>query len=803
MSWLKFKKNLGKFIKPILIWITINLIFLSKISADTAWEEIQTIETNFIKVLESTPHGLLAGEFDTRIFLIPPPNNSVYLSKDFGRTWDILGLEKRGVLDLKYFDGKIYATTYYTIDSQNGLFFSSDMGESWQNIGPDVSLTKVDRDSKTIYLGTKNYGVYTSQDEGLSWVKIFDGSGTLLQVNEIQSSEDITIVSVANTTYKTTDNGATWEEIEFLKGMIIKSLCINGNVIFAGSSTTTGLYMSKDFGLTWEKVQSFGNYNVEKIIFFSGIYYVGRYNPENQTNSVYFSSDEGISWNDTGLNNISYNKVSSLSPIFSKPSYLFSVITNTGIFKYQIPSYEPANFPFLNIPWEFENENELTDNITSFFDHSYPLLGYSYFAEPEIEKYSTLNFLGYKDVQPKIYYSSHSGIDFSLKYGTNILASASGYATYYYCKDCGNSIKIDHENGYQTTYMHLQDEGLLTKKDKIWVNNNDIIGKVGLTGRTSGPHLHFEVTKDKNLDGSFLNDFPMGRTDPFGWQVNGNKDPWEIFSWEDSLGNHMGSLSSYLWNIQNKKTIEVVTSKSNPEYDSTLNLDNKNIEFKNIQDYFTAKILSYAQPVLDISIQAKKYIKNTSFILEIYDQLGNKIKNFTDPINISIDINFQNLEDIDLQSLSLYFWDEITQAWEKIPSIIDAQNQILKASIDHLSWFAVLGDKLDDKPPITNTIVSGTQIDGWFIEYPLVEFLAQDNFSGVGFTSYSIDEGDFWHNYSQPFYIEQDGIVNLLYKSQDINGNLENENSYVIHINTKKLKTGINKINKASFSVSN
>ena len=75
-----------------------------------------------------------------------------------------------------------------------------------------------------------------------------------------------------------------------------------------------------------------------------------------------------------------------------------------------------------------------------------------------------------------MYYSSHDGYDYSLKYGTNILAPADGFAEYHYCNPCGNSIKINHLNGYQTTYMHLQKEGLITGAgDTVWVNKIYII----------------------------------------------------------------------------------------------------------------------------------------------------------------------------------------------------------------------------------------------------------------------------------------------------------------------------------------
>lgn len=772
-----------------------------KVYAETYWTKITSINSDYINVLESTPKGLLVGEYDGRAMLDPPAHNGVFFSPDFGENWEKMGLSGRGVLDLKYYEGNIYATTYYTVDNSRGSFMSKDFGITWENIGPNLSPTKIDRDSKTIYLGTRNYGVYISKDEGLSWEKLWEGSGTPLRVCEIQSSEEITLASTLTKVYRTLDKGETWNEIDALEGLTIGSICINGDIIFAGATSTEGMYVSYDRGDTWNKVLGFGNYSVDKIIYFEGVYYAGRYNPETGKYSVFSSSDQGMTWADTGLNLAPLDKVRSLAVLFSKPSYLFSAVTTKGLHRYQIPVREPSNFPFLSVPWQTQNENELVDKITSYFDHSYPLLGYSYYSEPEDENSSTLNFLGYKDSEPYIYYSSHSGTDFGLKYGTEILAPAPGHATYYYCKDCGNSIKIDHQNGYQTTYMHLQDEDIITKSDKIWVNNSDIIGKVGLTGRTTGPHLHFEVSKDREMDGTFSNDFPMGRTDPFGWLDTNSKDPWEIFTWNDSLGTHSGTSSSYLWNIGNKEGTQTIQPSSNPD-EHLLTLDNKNVEFEDPQELFTVKIVQYVQPYYSNAANAVSYIKNTSFLLEVFNQVGKTIESFDKPINISVDISPEDLQNIITESISLYFWDEASKIWEKIPTIFHEQTAKLDSSTNHLSWFAVFGEKEDSQPPETQIILSGSQEDRWFTENPLVELITDDGgVTDLEFTVYSMDEGDFWHNYTQPFYIEQNGIMNLIYKSQDSNGNMESENNFVIHVNTQGLKTQRIRIKNTGFEI--
>ncbi len=85
----------------------------------------------------------------------------------------------------------------------------------------------------------------------------------------------------------------------------------------------------------------------------------------------------------------------------------------------------------------------------------------------------------------------HAGMDFSAKPGTDVYATADGtvvkmgWQTGY-----GNTIVIDHGFGYQTLYAHLKE--FRTKRGKRVVRG-EVIGGVGNTGKSTGPHLHYEV----------------------------------------------------------------------------------------------------------------------------------------------------------------------------------------------------------------------------------------------------------------------------------------------------------------------
>ncbi len=118
-------------------------------------------------------------------------------------------------------------------------------------------------------------------------------------------------------------------------------------------------------------------------------------------------------------------------------------------------------------------------------------------------------------------YDGHNATDYALPGNTPVLAAASGRVTFrgwrstYY----GNSIRIDHGNGYETWYSHLAG---------FSVNLNDTvaagqqIGLSGNTGQNQPYHLHFEVRHNGNV------------TDPFGWRED----------WSDPLS---GGTAVCLW----------------------------------------------------------------------------------------------------------------------------------------------------------------------------------------------------------------------------------------------------------------
>jgi murein DD-endopeptidase MepM/ murein hydrolase activator NlpD len=96
-------------------------------------------------------------------------------------------------------------------------------------------------------------------------------------------------------------------------------------------------------------------------------------------------------------------------------------------------------------------------------------------------------------------WSMHKGVDLAAPKGTPIYASRSGYvnvATYH--ATAGNYVTINHQDGYTSVYMHMTH---YVVKPGQYVKLGELIGYVGSTGRSTGPHLHFGIHKN----GTYVN----------------------------------------------------------------------------------------------------------------------------------------------------------------------------------------------------------------------------------------------------------------------------------------------------------
>ena len=105
----------------------------------------------------------------------------------------------------------------------------------------------------------------------------------------------------------------------------------------------------------------------------------------------------------------------------------------------------------------------------------------------------------------------HTGTDFAAPTGTPILASGDGLVVRaQWCGGGGNCVKIKHNRVYQTVYAHMSKFGRGIKKGSR-VKQGQIIGYVGSTGLSTGPHLHYEVIENGRKINSQKLKLPSGK----------------------------------------------------------------------------------------------------------------------------------------------------------------------------------------------------------------------------------------------------------------------------------------------------
>ena len=109
------------------------------------------------------------------------------------------------------------------------------------------------------------------------------------------------------------------------------------------------------------------------------------------------------------------------------------------------------------------------------------------------------------------YNKMHRGTDFAAPKGTPIMASGDGVISKArWCGGGGYCVKIKHNSTYSTVYAHMSKFAKGIKK-KVRVKQGQIIGYVGSTGKSTGPHLHYEVIKNGKKINSQTLKLPSGK----------------------------------------------------------------------------------------------------------------------------------------------------------------------------------------------------------------------------------------------------------------------------------------------------
>lgn len=150
------------------------------------------------------------------------------------------------------------------------------------------------------------------------------------------------------------------------------------------------------------------------------------------------------------------------------------------------------------------------DGVTDYFDEKGESATKFLMKTPINGARLSSNF-GYRRHPVLGYNKLHKGTDFAAPRGTPIMAAGNGVierASRF--GSFGNYVRIRHANGYQTAYAHLNGYGPGIRGGSR-VKQGQIIGYVGTTGRSTGPHLHYEVHKNGRAVNAMTLKLPTGR----------------------------------------------------------------------------------------------------------------------------------------------------------------------------------------------------------------------------------------------------------------------------------------------------
>jgi|TARA_Y100000389_G_scaffold203969_1_gene254333 murein DD-endopeptidase MepM/ murein hydrolase activator NlpD len=162
-----------------------------------------------------------------------------------------------------------------------------------------------------------------------------------------------------------------------------------------------------------------------------------------------------------------------------------------GIERIKAAIFEHAGKDF----YAFEFQPDSIKGIVEYFDHNAKNLRRAFLKAPVkfgpvTSRYNLKRRIAYYGNRIK----PHRGTDFAASVGTPILATANGMVVKSsYSRGNGNYVTIKHNNTYSTQYLHMK-----RRKAKVgeWVNQGQVIGWVGMTGYTSGPHVCYRFWKN-------------------------------------------------------------------------------------------------------------------------------------------------------------------------------------------------------------------------------------------------------------------------------------------------------------------
>lgn len=433
------------------------------------------------------------------------------------------------------------------------------------------------------------------------------------------------------------------------------------------------------------------------------------YFPKNTDPVFYLTPDENCEWHVTGP----HLSTNSDRAFISKPE------PNTWIISWEDWTDKDFNdlhveitfqeqiSPFLQLPFDYERygyasfthavtDNEFDDHagtISSYFDHKYP----TYNIWPNTTYTGVVTFHGYDsglwgDEDPgfELSYNGHDGIDFAVREADSkketvveVLAAADGWIADIVPESeghpLGNHVIITHTNGFATFYGHLLsfDSNLVEGGE---VSAGKVLGIMGTTGNSDGPHIHFGVHR------SGL------KVDPFGWLPerfpdsnygkSGDPDPW--WQYNQDLASPKNARSDYLWfeelgemKLSNENAPTTISS-ANGEVIATFPVDALDTAFR-----------AEMWPTLNApNIPDVKGKFTHGFALYAYIPGDEPVWQLISPVDIGIHVEAPGTGSIN-EGYHAYHWDSVAESWITLNTTYNSVTGMVHFQSDQLGQFAL------------------------------------------------------------------------------------------------------------------
>lgn len=183
--------------------------------------------------------------------------------------------------------------------------------------------------------------------------------------------------------------------------------------------------------------------------------------------------------------NVDLSKDLSFDQLVTKNNGTTTSTKSVGTTVKEIPTPVSKSIPSYESLYDSMQDISYTPKKSSQVDTSYDL------KSPVKNRFEISSLFGSRLHPVDGVNKMHYGLDLRGTEGTDVLTVWSGTVTKVYYSDAGgNTIEIQHREGLKTRYLHLSSISVYVGQV---VNQYDVIGEVGSTGKVTGPHLHFEI----------------------------------------------------------------------------------------------------------------------------------------------------------------------------------------------------------------------------------------------------------------------------------------------------------------------